>query len=174
MHELKKYSIPFEGLKQGEHEFEYLVDHKFFEAFKNPEFEDGKVKVKVLLNKQESMLLLHFDIQGYININCDRCWEEMEYPIESNDKLIVKFGNEGEKTGDEIIFLSDTEFEINIAQPVYDFINLALPVRRVHKEGDCNKAAIEKLEALKLKSKNQEQTDPRWDKLAQLKEDNKK
>jgi hypothetical protein len=45
MSNLKQYIIPFIGLKQGKHLFEYEIDNTFFEAFNYDEFESSSIKI---------------------------------------------------------------------------------------------------------------------------------
>ena len=45
MKDLKGFNIPFVGLKQGNHAFEYEIDNTFFEAFDFDEFHNSQVKV---------------------------------------------------------------------------------------------------------------------------------
>jgi len=56
---------------------------------------------------------------------------------------------------------------------LYEFIHLALPIRRVHpldKNGkvDCNPEMIKKLNKLLITEEKQNNTDSRWDKLKKL------
>ena len=49
----KEYIIPFSGLKQGKHEFEYNIENTFFESFEYNEFNGADIKLQVTLNKIE-------------------------------------------------------------------------------------------------------------------------
>jgi len=73
------------------------------------------------------------------------------------------------------------EFEIDIAQYIYEMIVLSIPLRRVHpgiKDGSLNTEALVKLKELTIKEQKKEKKekkeekeeniDPRWDKLKQL------
>jgi uncharacterized metal-binding protein YceD (DUF177 family) len=68
------------------------------------------------------------------------------------------------------------EFEIDIAQYIYEMIVLSVPLRRVHpgiKDGSLKTEALTKLNELTVKEqkkehKEEENIDPRWDKLKQL------
>ena len=56
MTDLKLFNIPFVGLKQGNHLFEYEIDNSFFEAFDFDEFHDiGGVS----LNGFDSHVVVH-------------------------------------------------------------------------------------------------------------------
>ncbi len=179
MKKTKEYLIPFVGLKQGKHHFEYQLNNAFFEIFDYDEFENSNIKVNVVLEKKSSMLELVFQHQGTVNVPCDLTSEEFDLPIKGKMKLIVRFGEEFNNDNEELLILPFGEFEIDIAQYMYEMIVLSIPLRRVHpgvKDGSLKTEALEKLNELKVKEPEQEEKevqkeediDPRWDKLKQL------
>lgn len=171
---MKAYTIPFAGLKIGEHDFDFQVDGTFFENFPESEIKEADVEIHVVLEKQESMLVLNFDIQGVINVICDRCLDEFPFPIISEEVLIVKFGPEYEEVSDDVIVLPATETAIDLEQYIYEYIMTALPIQRIHPDlpdgaSGCNKEMLEHFS----KMKKERTIDPRWEALSHLKEDNK-
>lgn len=179
MKKTKEYLIPFVGLKQGKHHFEYQLNNAFFEIFDYDEFENSNIKVNVVLEKKSSMLELVFQHQGTVNVPCDLTSEEFDLPIKGKMKLIVRFGEEFNNDNEELLILPFGEFEIDIAQYMYEMIVLSIPLRRVHpgvKDGSLKTKDLEKLNELKVKEPEQEEKevqkeediDPRWDKLKQL------
>ena len=180
MNKTKQYLIPFVGLKLGKHHFEYQISNAFFEIFDYDEFENSDVKVNVVLEKKSTMLELIFKHEGTVNVPCDLTSEDFDLPIEGEMKLIVRFGDEYNNDNEELLILPFGEFEIDIAQYIYEMIVLSVPLRRVHpgvKDGSLKTEALTKLNELILKEEteaeeNKEETeeniDPRWDKLKQL------
>ncbi len=69
----REYEITFVGLKAGEHEFSYEITDKFFEPFQPQDFTDCKAIVKLKLDKKNGFMLLKFDIDGQVDVVCDRC-----------------------------------------------------------------------------------------------------
>jgi len=59
---LQQYSIPFTGLKLGVHNFEFEVNDAFFGEFEYSLVKSGSLKVELELDKQETMMFLHFYI----------------------------------------------------------------------------------------------------------------
>ena len=90
--------------------------------------------------------------------------------------LIVRFGEAFNNDNEELLILPHGEFEIDIAQYIYEMIVLSVPLRRVHpgiKDGSLKTEALTKLKELAVKEKKEEKKeeeniDPRWDKLKQL------
>jgi uncharacterized metal-binding protein YceD (DUF177 family) len=175
MKQLKDYTIQFVGLKQGEHCFEYKINKKFFEHFEYDEFNDAKLDVKVVLNKKATLLELHFEVSGTVNVNCDLTNEPFNQLIKSDFNLVVNFGEAFNNENEDILILPYAEYEINIAQYVYELIVLSVPFKKVHpevKNGTIGSDILDKLEELRpkgLEDKNEnEDIDPRWNTLKKL------
>jgi uncharacterized metal-binding protein YceD (DUF177 family) len=168
----RQFVIPFKGLKVGRHDFFFEIDDTFFDGFVDSEIKKGKVIVNVLLNKKVNMLDFDIKLSGDVWIICDRCLDEFLLPIKYNTKLFVKFGDENEEQTDEIISLSHNEFELDLAQYIYEYIHLSLPYRRIHpddKNGNstCNKEMLNKLNEYIIRE-NEKSNDPRWDDLKNI------
>ena len=83
----------------------------------------------------------------------DRCLGEFDQPVENHARVIIKFGEEEEES-DEIIVIPESETQINVAQLIYEFIALAVPIRHVHPDDEngnstCDPNMIKKLEELR-------------------------
>ena len=174
MNNLKEYLIPFVGLKIGKHQFDYQIDNTFFKNFDYDEFNDVSVKVDIVLEKKSTMLELDFKHKGTVNVPCDVSGEEFDLPIKGKLKLLVKFGDAFNDENEELLILPHGEFQVNVAQYIYETIVLSIPLRRVHpgiKDGSLTEV-IQKLESLAPKEgKAEEQKDdidPRWENLKKL------
>lgn len=172
MKDLKQFNIPFIGLKIGSHLFEYEIDKSFFENFNFDEYFDANVHIRLTLNRKSTMLQLAFEAKGSVNVTCDVSGEPFDQIIEASLPLIVKFGEEFNDDNEEILILPHSEFQINVAQYIYELIVLNVPLKRVHPQvldGTMQSEAVKKLEKLKVtKEKTTEDVDPRWDKLKSL------
>jgi uncharacterized metal-binding protein YceD (DUF177 family) len=176
MNKTKDYLIPFVGLKLGKHHFEYQVNNKFFEIFDYHEFQNSDIKVNLVLDKKSTMLELSFKHKGTVNVPCDMTSEDFDLPIKGKMNLIVRFGEVFNNDNEELLILPHGEFEIDVAQYIYEMIVLSVPLRRVHpgiKDGSLKTEALTKLKELAVKEKKEEKKeeeniDPRWDKLKQL------
>nr|WP_288834444.1 DUF177 domain-containing protein [uncultured Flavobacterium sp.] len=176
MNRAKEFLIPFVGLKLGKHHFEYQISNAFFENFEYDEFQNSDIKVAVVLEKKSNMLELNFKHKGTVNVPCDLTGEDFDLPIKGKMKLIVRFGEVFNNDNEELLILPFGEFEIDIAQYIYEMIALSVPLKRVHpgvKDGSLKTEALEKLNELQVKEvdekeNKEENIDPRWDKLKQL------
>ena len=176
MKKLNEYLIPFVGLKLGKHQFEYQINKTFFDHFEYDEFESADVKVELVLEKKSLMLELHFKHKGTVNVPCDLTGEMFDLPIKGNLKVVVQFGDEFNNENEELLILPHGEHQIDASQYIYEMIVLSVPLRRVHpgvKDGTLKSDALDKLNELKVSEVKEEveeenEIDPRWDKLKQL------
>jgi uncharacterized metal-binding protein YceD (DUF177 family) len=174
MRKFKAYAIPFVGLKEGQHRFDYEIDNAFFDLFDFQEFNTVDVKVDLEFTKKANMLELEFDFSGTVNINCDVTLEPYNQPIDNHLSLVVKFGEDYNDDNEELLVLPHGENEVEVQQYIYEGIILGLPAKRIHpgvEDGSIQSDILEKLEELKPKSVSEdkeEDTDPRWDKLKEL------
>ena len=175
MKKLKDFTIQFVGLKTGKHLFDYKIEKAFFNDFEYDDVNDIDVQAKVELNRKDTFLEFNFDIAGVVNVNCDLTNEPYPESISGNLDLVVKFGDDYNDENEDILIVPHGEYEINIAQYIYELIVLSIPSKRIHpgvKDGTLKSDILDKLEELSPKEKennsNEEKTDPRWDKLKNL------
>jgi uncharacterized metal-binding protein YceD (DUF177 family) len=96
-------------------------------------------------------------------------------PVNCENKLLIKFGKSLEDSDPDILSLPSDEHELDLQQQIYEFIMLALPIKRVHptdKKGNstCDPVMLKKLEELIIEE--EKINDPRWDELKKLMNDN--
>jgi len=171
-----QYKIQFGGLSIGEHQFEFEVTQKFFEQFKDSEITKANVQVKANLIKQNSLMHILFSFEGTVNLNCDRCLINYDCPISGQEKLVIKYGNP-EESNDEILVLKEGLEEADFTQYLYEYIELAIPSRKVPCEDEeldidveCDEETLAKFNELKTEEEPSE--NPEWDKLKNIKFNN--
>ena len=168
MKALNQYSIQFTGLKSGDHDFEFEIDNTFFENIEYSELNEGKLRVALRLEKHTNMLVLNFSIDGNVTVPCDRCGEDFELPVNEKQRLIIRFGDQAVEESEDVMIIPRTESEINVAHFIYEYIVLALPQKRVHPEGKCDKEVLKRLEKLEEETNKNKNADPRWDGLKNI------
>jgi uncharacterized metal-binding protein YceD (DUF177 family) len=170
MNALAQFVIPFVGLKEGQHIFNFDIDKTFFNEFEFSDFHTVLLKVDLLFEKKANMLKLSFTVHGNVGLTCDVTNEHFEYPLETTLDWIVKFGDAYNDDNDEFLVLPYGSYQLNVAQPIYEMIVLATPLKKVHPgiaEGTLDSDLLKRLDELQPKEKK-EQKDPRWDKLKDL------
>jgi len=169
MDALQEYTIPFVGLKLGNHSFTYHIDNKFFDVFKYNDFKAITCEVVLSFEKKPRLFELQFKIKGVATLICDLSNEAFKEEINTQLDLIVKFGEVFNNEDDKVLILAHADFELNVAQYIYEAILLALPIKRVHpgvKDGTLQSKTLDKLKEYEIRKTTK--TDPRWDKLNEL------
>ena len=165
------YILPIAGLSIGYHDFEYEIDDKFFENFDFSEVKKGCVKVNLNVEKHEREFILTFKFAGSVYIPCDRCNDEFEQAIENEVVIYLKYGHGYEEESDDVIVIPSEEGEFDVASLIYEYIILSLPIHRVHEDvSQCNQEVIEYLERTEVEETDEDEIDPRWKCLEELKE----
>jgi len=162
-----KYVIPFNGLKEGKHEFVFTENEEFFDSYNYDYVENVKFTATVNLHKMSTMMILDLILTGHYTAQCDRCGDDLIQDFEIEDRLFFKFG-EGESDDETIVFLDESQYEINFANYIYEYFVTSVSLSHVHQDGDCNPEVLKTMEELRVKDKKNE-SNPMWDKLKDLK-----
>lgn len=172
----ERYSIAYQGLKNGSHDFDFKVDGALFRAFGNTDIEDADCDVEVHLERAETQLTLDVTITGSVVAECDRCLEDCQVPVDFEGELLVKFSDEMREYDGEVMWLMPCESEIDLAQYIYESIVLALPYQRVHPDGECDPQMLDRFrvitdsELTEIEARAGAHSEGEWAKLAALKE----
>jgi uncharacterized metal-binding protein YceD (DUF177 family) len=174
MNVIKVFHISFTGLKDGQHSFDFQIGKAFFEAFEEDRILDSDIKLKLFLDKSDSMLQWQFEFDGQIKTACDRCTLPFLHPVVFDEMLIVKFGPETIEESENVLVLDETEHEIRLEQYIFEFISVALPMRLAHPEdeegnSDCDMTFLENYE--NEPEPDEDEIDPRWAALKNLKKE---
>ena len=174
MNYLSQYTIPFSGLKEGKHLFDFTADQRFFAGFEESEIEKGSVNIQVELEKRSTYLRLTFMLEGEVELICDRCLEAYLQPIKSSNIMLVKFSETETDDGDEVIYIHPGSYQVEVAKLIYEFIVLSIPIRHVHPEDQdgnslCDPEMLKKLDEYKANDlADNDPIDPRWNDLKKI------
>jgi len=190
MSKFEQYNIPLKELKTETKVYEYDLDDIYFKKIDSPEVQHGRINAIVTVRKKIGLFDLNFELNGIIQIPCDRCLDDMDQPIQYKEKIQVKFGEKFSEE-DEIVIVPEADGAINIAWFLYEFIVLNIPLKHVHATGECNKTMVTKLKKHITRQKSDSDddeidlgddddeipteettTDPRWDGLQNIFENN--
>ena len=156
MNWLSQYTIQFSGLSEGMHLFDFSVDKRFFAEFKESEIEEGSVQIQIELEKRSTYLRLNFLISGEVELICDRCLEKYMQQVKGHFPMLVKFSDTETDDNDEVIYLHTGDHEVRVANLIYEFIVLSIPIRHVHPEDNkgnslCDPEMLKKIDDFNLR-----------------------
>ena len=93
--------------------------------FGNQDILDASVNVEVKVLKEGSQKVeASIHLSGSVTVQCDRCLEPLAIPVEASPSEVFKPGT--------------VELDWDLSQEVYDYTCLAIPLQRVHPDGECN------------------------------------
>ena len=177
MNNRREFEIAFVGLRPGVHEFEYKIEDKFFVPFGEQDFTNLQANVKLTLDKQNGFLKLKFDVDGVVDVDCDRCGNGLKKQLWDEFNIIVKMVDEPEKANSEeedsdIYYISKTESHLKIADWIYEFINLSVPMQKNCGEekmggSECNNEVLMMLK--KMEDEVVKESNPMWKGLDNIK-----
>lgn len=166
------FVIPFRGLKEGEHQFDYIINNSFFEVYPYEDILDADINVHLNFIKKSTLFELGFTAIGNVKVICDISNESYLQPIEGALDLVIKFGDDYNNENEDILIIPYGEYEVDIDQYLYEMIVLSIPLKKIHPgiiDGSLKTDILDRLEELQPnKEQNNNSIDPRWDKLKGL------
>lgn len=181
MKKLKDYEIGIAKLSNKVHTYEFEMDDSFFDLFGKEIISGGQLLANVELDKTESLLTFTIDIKGHVRLTCDRSLDEFDYPVDVQEVFRVKYGDENMELADDLWQITNGTQSINIAQHLYDYISLSLPMKKLHprfleEQSEEDEESEEDILIYSSRSESDsededdddEDTDPRWDALKNL------
>lgn len=174
----RAYDIAFVGLKPGIHVFEYEINNKFFEPYHQQEFNNCVASVKLSLDKKNGFMLLKFDIDGSLEVTCDRCGNQLTKSLWDEFNILVKMVEEpdmmnAQEEDPDVFYISRTESHINVEGWIYEFLSLSVPFQKMCSEEEmggpqCNLEVLEKLK--QMEDEAQKDRNPLWKGLDKFKD----
>ncbi len=189
-------------MPNGTQSFEYELGKEFFSNMESADIHRGNVKVTLTVKHSNGIYDLNFELNGIVYLLCDRCLDEMEHEVNTTYHLTVKYGTEYCDENDEVLIIPESDMYLNVAYMIYDSVALTIPLKHVHPMGKCNKAmsaqlkkhaarnindedaedmdadtdmdfddAVESFDSSEINN-DSEASDPRWDALKDLKDNN--
>jgi uncharacterized metal-binding protein YceD (DUF177 family) len=178
----REFEIAWMGLKPGVHEYSYELNDHFFAEHEAPvDMHDWKVGIKLRFDRHASFFRLHFDVGGTVTLPCDRCGDPFPLSLWDEFDLLVKLSGEEdvhpEDDDADVTFISRTESVINVADWLYEFSLLSLPLQRIHPNNadgtpGCNPQALRLLGELSEPEELPSGENNPWKGLDALKEKN--
>lgn len=183
------YKIQLKSMPEGVHKFDFHLEKQFFLDMESTDVRDADLDVALTVTYRNGLYALDFEIKGEVTLICDRCLDELQWPIETSYKVSVKYGDQYNDDSDELLEIPETDNDLNVAYMIYDTVALNIPIKHVHPLGKCNRAMSSLLrrhrspgladpdDAMDLLDDEADDsgdapTDPRWDALKDFNENN--
>jgi uncharacterized metal-binding protein YceD (DUF177 family) len=178
MNQRREFEIAFVGLKPGVHVYEYRIEDKFFSLYGEQDFNQCVSEVKLSLDRNSGFMQLKFDISGHVEVVCDKCGNSLNKQLWDEFNIIVKMVDEPELMNEQeedpdVYYISRNESHLYVADWIYEFINLSLPMQKRCSQEEvggplCNKEVLEKLKQMEIDV--MKDINPQWKGLEKFKD----
>lgn len=187
------FKLPLKSLGVGTHEFEYHLDKQFFVNMESSDIHDADLNVALTVQYNGDIYNLDFHITGEVVLICDRCLDDLRFPIDATYHIVVKYGEDYNDDSDEVLEIPETDNTLNVAYMIKDTVELAIPMKHVHPLGKCNRQMsamlkkhratsgdddaelenelIDEIDNIDAQSSAAGNSDPRWDALRKFSDD---
>ncbi|MDR2894611.1 MAG: DUF177 domain-containing protein [Alistipes sp.] len=146
----QRYTIAHRGLREGTHDYKWVVESDFWTARPESGITGGEVEVSVTLEKSATgTMRIEVSAHGSVTVPCDRCLEDCALPVDYRGGFAVKTSEEELPFEGDVLWIGPGEATIDLEQYIYESIVLSLPLQRVHPEDVhgrplCNPAMLER------------------------------
>lgn len=143
----------------AERTLDYDLDDAFFRQIEGL-IERGQIRTHVDVDvKGREMWDFLIHSEGTVVVPCDRCLADLELRIDTTDTLHVRLGDSYDDDG-EVVTVPREDGRLDLALPIYEFVALSMPLKRVHEPGNCDPAMTARLsELLSARSGEDDETD---------------
>jgi uncharacterized metal-binding protein YceD (DUF177 family) len=166
------YRIDIINLKNGVHEYDFIIDESFFSFFDNSIVDEGNLKTSITLEKNDRLIRCLFNIKGHVRLVCDRSLKEYDEKIDRTFEHVFKFSESGMDDTEDITHIGLNTESIDLGQLIYEFISISIPMKKIHpdhRNDESENGFFYKTEGEEKEKKEEESVDPRWEALKKLK-----
>lgn len=171
------YCLEIKSLPFGKYSFEYELDDTYFAKSEKFGEISGCVSVSVEISKQSSCTELIVELKGELCLACDRCLSRMSMSIDREQSMSLKLDSNGNLLNTDELELSYEDGVLDLEPLIYEEIMLAIPIKKVHDEGQCNPDMLQIFDKYSkngdVEDRNSE-IDPRWAALKNISDKLKK
>ena len=118
----QEHIIDLDKLEIGKYSFDFRLNNDYFTAIEKTELLGGNVAVKAVLDLRNSDYSLDMQVNGVVQVTCDRCLDSMDITIQADDDMEIE----------------DDARTLDLQWLAYELIVVNLPLVHSHQNGGCN------------------------------------
>jgi len=172
VHKCSSYIVSIRLGVENSQTYCFDINERFFSLFEEPVIKAGELQARLILTQEATSYLMQFFIEGFVQVECDRCLELCKQPVQVDTEIIANIGQETVfDTNTDNISIASTDSELDVSGLLYELIILSLPYQRIHNSeyGEnqvCRPDMIEILNRYIIEE--EKHIDPRWEKLQEI------
>ena len=141
--------IDLRSVSQDEDTLKLHLSKSYFDALDADDVSDGSLDVSLAVRRASGDTYnLTFGINGYVVVKCDRCLDDLAIAVDMEEQIKVA-SFDCAYPNDEINTAESNDI-YDIAWDIYEIVELSLPLKKVHAEGDCNSEMVQLLESMSV------------------------
>ena len=141
---MNTFKIELKKMTVNACDYDFKLNDQFFANLAVADIQKGELDVHLKVTRMSSAFILNFHTEGNVVITCDRCLDEMDQPILTDNQLRVKLGTVYAED-DDMITVPEEDGFIDVSWFIYEFIALNIPMKHIHAPGKCNQEMLDKL-----------------------------
>lgn len=167
---LNQFMIDIGKLAVGRYDYSFKISKEFFELFDYSLVDQGDLSVELQLEKKTSFVALNYTINGTVELVCDRSLDTYDHQINTEKKVILKYGEEEQELTEEIEVIPFNTQKIDVSRHIYEFISVSVPMKKLHPRY-LNESPDDQIIYSSSDDEEEEDQvlDPRWSELKKLK-----
>jgi uncharacterized protein len=170
--DLSIFDLNIHGLEEKTYEYSFEIDDSFFLNYEQDIIKAGRAQVHIVLVKSTNLLRLNFDIHTELTLECDRSLELYSESFKIEESHIFKFGDSNQEISDEMTMITFGSPKLNVADHIFEYIFLSIPVKKIHpdfRNKDEDEEALFYEDKIADQDEQEGKIDPRWADLFKLK-----
>lgn len=158
-----RYILSFKGLPEGDFQEVFTLSGDFLTTIEGFDILGGEVKVEAEGSRCGDNFEVDFVLSGKIQTPCDRCNTPLTVSLDAVFPVDFSFGESTKEVADNVFVVSRNEPEFVLDELFWQWVVLAIPMRKVHPEGACSEA-VEDF----FRKQQRDTKDARWASLEQI------
>lgn len=116
---------------------------RFFANLEQEEISGGDVHAEIFVRASAGNIFnVQIKVKGNVIVACDRCLDPLSIEVEATDNIKIKDAEQEDCDAPEMLYLEANNPCYDLSWQLYEIIETALPMQRVHAEGECNKDMV--------------------------------
>ena len=154
-----KYTIDLEATARSGKPVLIKVENDLFEALDEDEITGGQLDVEASVKPAGGIAYsINYSICGAVTVPCDRCLDDLSIPISTSGSIKIYQDEEDSPHDGESKVIKRGTVAYDPSWDIYEIAEVALPLQRVHKEGECNPEMMEILKQHHAEDNLEEET----------------
>lgn len=162
---MDSYKVDLRGMTSDVVSHHWVLADDFFSAVQGLDIVNGHVDATLRVTRKSEGFDLDFRFEGTVQVECIRCSELMDWPIQAHCNVAARLGDEDGDDG-EVLTVAEYPGVADLSWQMYSLLALEIPIRHAHPDGECNPQVMAMLSTV---PDDNRPADPRWAALQQLK-----